>query len=117
MSDENGSGGAGRGGAAAVPESHCSGETGIMSDEQQGQGPASGAARQKVIEVIDEVRPYIQRDGGDIEFVDFTDDGTVKVRLRGACVGCPGARMTLAFGVEARLRKQIPEVRGVECVD
>ncbi len=75
------------------------------------------APRDKVTQVIDMIRPFIQGDGGDIEFVDFTEDGMVHVRLRGACVGCPGAAMTLRFGVEARLREAVPEVQGVICVN
>jgi Fe-S cluster biogenesis protein NfuA len=72
---------------------------------------------ERITEVIDMLRPYIQGDGGDIEFVDFTDDGIVHVRLHGACRGCPGATMTLTMGVEAQLRQAVPEVRGVARVD
>jgi len=62
------------------------------------------------------VRPFLQRDGGDLEFVDFSD-GIVKVRLQGACMGCPGATMTLKMGVEAELKKAFPdEVKSVEQV-
>ena len=73
--------------------------------------------RQKVTEVIDGIKPYLQRDGGGIELVDVTDDGVVKVRLRGACQGCPGAQMTLKMGVEARLKEAVPEVDRVEAVE
>ncbi len=72
--------------------------------------------REKVQEVIDEIRPNLQADGGDIELVDVTADGIVKVKLRGACAGCPGAAMTLKMGVERILKKKIPEVVSVENV-
>jgi Fe-S cluster biogenesis protein NfuA len=73
--------------------------------------------RQKVKDTVQEIRPMLQADGGDIEFVDFTDDGTVKVRLQGACAGCPGARMTLQMVVQAKLQKEIPEVKSIEAVE
>ena len=71
----------------------------------------------KVIEILDGIRPMLQADGGDLEFVSIEDDNIVKVRLKGACAGCPGARMTLKNGVEARLQEVIPEVVAVEAVD
>ncbi len=64
-------------------------------------------------EVIDALRPYIQADGGDIEFLGLTDDKIAQVRLKGACRGCPHAAMTLQAGVERNLREQIPEITGV----
>ncbi len=66
-----------------------------------------------VQKVIDEIRPSIQMDGGDIELVDVTEEGTVKVRLRGACAGCPGATMTLKFGVEKILKQKVPGIKEV----
>jgi Fe-S cluster biogenesis protein NfuA len=72
--------------------------------------------KQRVQEVIDTIRPGLQADGGDIELVDVTEDGTVKVRLQGACHGCPGAAMTLKMGVERTLKRQIPEIKSVENV-
>lgn len=71
--------------------------------------------REKVEKVIAEIRPMLQMDGGDIELVDVVD-GVVKVRLKGACDGCPGAVYTLKNGVEQRLKSQIPEVKSVESV-
>ncbi len=71
--------------------------------------------REKVEKVIEEIRPMLQMDGGDIELVDVVD-GVVKVRLKGACSGCPGAVYTLKNGVEQRLKSQIPEVKSVEAV-
>jgi len=70
----------------------------------------------KVAEVIETIKPYLRADGGGIELVEVTDDGVVKVRLQGACRGCPGAQMTLRMGVEARLKKEVPEVTRVEAV-
>jgi Fe-S cluster biogenesis protein NfuA len=71
--------------------------------------------REKVEAIINEIRPMLQADGGDIELVDV-EDGVVKVRLRGACAGCPGAQMTLKMAVERRLKEQVPEVKRVEPV-
>ena len=73
--------------------------------------------REKVQEVINEIRPNLQADGGDIDLVDVGDDGIVKVKLRGACSGCPGAAMTLKMGVERILKERIPEVTGIENVE
>lgn len=70
----------------------------------------------QVEQIIDQIRPNLQADGGDIELVDVTEDGIVKVRLQGACSGCPGAVFTLKNGVERVLKSQIPEVKGVENV-
>jgi len=72
--------------------------------------------KEKVQQVIDEIRPNLQADGGDIELVDVTEDGVVKVRLRGACSGCPGAAMTLKMGVERVLKSRVPQVQRVESV-
>jgi Fe-S cluster biogenesis protein NfuA len=72
--------------------------------------------KEKVQKVIDEIRPNLQADGGDIDLIDVTPDGIVKVKLRGACSGCPGAAMTLKMGVERLLKKRIPEVTGIENV-
>ena len=69
--------------------------------------------KEKVQAVINEIRPNLQADGGDIELVDVTADGIVKVRLQGACRGCPGAAMTLKNGVERILKEKIPEVKGI----
>lgn len=71
--------------------------------------------REKVEAVIGEIRPLLQADGGDIELMGV-DDGVVKVRLRGACAGCPGAQMTLKMAVERRLKAKVPEVVRVESV-
>jgi Fe-S cluster biogenesis protein NfuA len=78
--------------------------------------PPTGDLRTRVTWVLDQIRPAIQGDGGDLEFVDVDDNGVVQVRLRGACVGCPSAAMTLKFGVERTLKSHVPEVTEVICV-
>ena len=70
----------------------------------------------RVQEVLDMIRPALQADGGDVELVDVTDDGVVKVSLVGACRGCPMSQLTLANGVERVLKENIPEVVRVEAV-
>ncbi len=69
----------------------------------------------KVKEVIDEVRPYIQMDGGDVDFVKL-ENNVVYLRMVGACHGCPSAMMTLKMGLERRIRQVVPEIEAVEAV-
>lgn len=71
----------------------------------------------KVAEVVESIRPMLQNDGGDIELVGTDEDNTVRVRLQGACKGCPGAQMTLKMGVERMLKQKVPEVKEVIAVD
>ena len=71
------------------------------------------ADKELVKQKIEEVRPALQADGGDIELVSIEDDDSVKVRLRGACAGCPGAMMTLQFGVQRVLQEAVPAVTRV----
>ena len=71
---------------------------------------------QKIMEAIGQIRPFLQRDGGDIEFVELTEDNVVKVRLQGHCAGCPGATMTLKGIVERIIKESYPEIKGVEAV-
>ncbi|HPQ60220.1 MAG TPA: NifU family protein [Syntrophales bacterium] len=72
--------------------------------------------KEKVQTLINDVRPKLQADGGDIELIDVTGDGVVKVKLLGACGGCPMAQMTLKMGVERYLKSKLPEVQKVESV-
>lgn len=65
---------------------------------------------------LDKIRPMLQRDGGDVELVDV-EGGIVKVRLQGACKGCPMSQMTLKNGIEKHLKQEVPEVDRVESVD
>ncbi|MGD8506185.1 MAG: NifU family protein [Candidatus Bathyarchaeota archaeon] len=74
-----------------------------------------GTIEDKVQEAIQELRPNLQADGGDIEFLGV-DKGVVKVKLKGACAGCPMSSMTIQWGVERFLKKKIPEVVKVEAV-
>ncbi len=71
--------------------------------------------KEKVEKAIAKIRPFLQRDGGDIQLVDVTD-GIVKVKLTGACGSCPMSMMTLKMGVENELKKEIPEVKEVVSV-
>jgi Fe-S cluster biogenesis protein NfuA len=71
--------------------------------------------KEKVEEVLQKLRPMLQRDGGDIELIDVID-GVVKVKLTGACGSCPMSMMTLKMGVEGELKKQIPDVKEVVSV-
>ena len=68
--------------------------------------------KEKIQAAIDEIRPFLQRDGGDVEFVEYAH-GVVKVRLQGACNGCPGAQMTLKVVIEKILKQKFPEVKEV----
>lgn len=72
--------------------------------------------KETVQEALDLIRPALQADGGDVELIDVTEDGVVKVALQGACRGCPMSQLTLANGVERVLKEQIPEVQRVEPV-
>jgi len=69
-----------------------------------------------IMESIEEIKPFLQRDGGDIEFVEVTPENIVKVRLKGACHGCPGAQLTLKSIVERIIKEAVPEIAGVESV-
>ena len=72
--------------------------------------------REKINDVLEQIRPYLQADGGDLSLVEITDDMVVKVKLVGACGSCPMRTMTLKAGVENSLKKQVPEVKSVEAV-
>lgn len=72
--------------------------------------------KEKVQKSLETIRPALQLDGGDVELVEVGEDGVVKVRLEGACHGCPMASMTLQMGIERTLKKDVPEVKGVEAV-
>jgi len=82
--------------------------------EQTGSKPTFD---EKVKDIIEAVRPNLQSHGGDIEFLGTGPDNSVRVRLLGACSGCPGAQMTLKMGVERLLKEKIPEVKEVIAVD
>ncbi|MBN1816013.1 MAG: NifU family protein [Sedimentisphaerales bacterium] len=81
-----------------------------------GCGQTESSFNDKVSAVIESIRPMLQNDGGDIELVGTDQDHTVRVRLQGACKGCPGAAMTLKMGVERLLKEKVPEVKQVVAV-
>lgn len=72
--------------------------------------------REKVENALQKVRPSLQADGGDVQLVDVSDEGVVKVKLMGACGGCPMSQMTLKMGIEKILKQNVPEVKSVESV-
>jgi Fe-S cluster biogenesis protein NfuA len=72
--------------------------------------------KEEVQKAIDLVRPSLQADGGDVELVDVSDDGVVKVRLTGACHGCPMSQMTLKMGIEKVIKSKVPDVKEVVSV-
>lgn len=82
-----------------------------------GETESEQSFEEKVKDVINAVRPNLQSHGGDIELISVEEDNTVKVRLQGACSGCPGAAMTLKMGIERLLREKVPEVKEVIAVD
>ena len=86
--------------------------------EECGCGDTNTASfEEKVKNVIEAIRPSLQSHGGDVELVGTDEDNTVKVRLQGACSGCPGAAMTLKMGVEQLLKEKVPEVKEVVAVN
>ncbi len=72
--------------------------------------------KDKVEKALEKIRPSLQADGGDMELVDVSEDGVVKVKLTGACRGCPMSQMTLKMGIEKALKQAVPEVKEVQSV-
>jgi Fe-S cluster biogenesis protein NfuA len=72
--------------------------------------------RNQIETALDEIRPALMADGGNVEFVDVNDEGDVLVRLQGACGSCPSATMTLKMGIERVLKERIPAVRSVQAI-
>jgi Fe-S cluster biogenesis protein NfuA len=72
--------------------------------------------KEKVEKALDQIRPGLIADGGNVELIDVSDDGIVKVKLTGACAGCPMSTMTLKMAIEKKLKEIIPEVKSVEQV-
>jgi len=72
--------------------------------------------KEEVKKAIEEIKLHLKADGGDVEFVDITEDGVVKVRLLGACVGCPMRQMTLNQGITSFIKKKVPGVKEVQAV-
>lgn len=73
----------------------------------------TNSIRERVMKALERVRPYLQSDGGDIDLIDVTEDMTVKVKLKGACQGCPYSMQTLKAGVEQAIMKEVPEIKRV----
>jgi Fe-S cluster biogenesis protein NfuA len=74
------------------------------------------AMKERIELALTKIRPALQADGGDVELVDVSADGVVRVRLKGACGGCPMSQLTLKMGIERILKKEVPEVKSVEAV-
>ena len=91
-------------------------QKGSMNQPTATTDPSPGVYA-RVARVIDLIRPAVQSDDGDLELVEVTDDGVVRVRLHGACVGCPSSSMTLQMGIERNIRERVPEIVSVEQVD
>jgi Fe-S cluster biogenesis protein NfuA len=72
--------------------------------------------KEEIKKAIEEIRPNLQADGGDVELVNVSEDGVVEVRLKGACAGCPMSQMTLKMGIEKYLKKIVPDVKEVRSV-
>ncbi|MFC1866856.1 NifU family protein [Thermodesulfobacteriota bacterium] len=72
--------------------------------------------KEKVEDALNKVRPSLQADGGDVELIEVDEEGVVKVKLKGACAGCPMSQMTLKMGIEKVLKQNVPEVVRVESV-
>ncbi len=72
--------------------------------------------KEEIKKALDEIRPNLQADGGDVELVNVSEDGVVEVRLKGACAGCPMSQMTLKMGIEKYLKKIVPDVKEVRSV-
>lgn len=72
--------------------------------------------KEKVAMALTKIKPMLQADGGDVELIDVDENGVVKVRLQGACAGCPMSQMTIKNGIEKLLKEKIPEVTSVESV-
>jgi Fe-S cluster biogenesis protein NfuA len=79
------------------------------------QNPAHSLAR-RVKDALNGIRPALQMDGGDCELLEVSDDGTAKVLLKGACIGCPASSMTVTMGIERRLKASVPEITRVIAV-
>ncbi|MDO8734904.1 MAG: NifU family protein [Elusimicrobiota bacterium] len=72
--------------------------------------------KEKVEKALEKIRPFLKRDGGDVQLIDVTPDGIVKVKLLLACAGCPMASITLKNGIEKAIKEEVPEVKSVEAV-
>ena len=88
----------------------------VVSSDEKTSTAETATVNQKVSEALEELKPWLQADGGDVELVEVTDEGLVKVRLTGACGGCPMREMTLKSGIGRVLKQKVPEVTDVVAV-
>ena len=88
-----------------------------IDDTQPDADQVGVSVNERVAMVIDRIRPAVQNDGGDIELIEVTQDGVVRIRMHGACVGCLSSNMTLRLGIEQNLKTYVPEVTGVEAIE
>lgn len=106
---------------AHARESQAAGTAVATSTAQTGPAHAGPGVADKVVDkvvrILNLIRPAVQADGGDIEFVGLTPERIVQIRMHGACVGCPSSTVTLQTGIERNLREHVPEIRGVQAVD
>lgn len=79
--------------------------------------PSTSTLNERVSTILSLIRPTVQADGGDVELVEVTAEGVARIRLHGACVGCPSSTVTLKQGIERNIRAHCPEVKSVESVD
>ncbi len=100
-----------------VPVGRGSYTSGMATEAPPPESEDRAARFRSVARVINALRPSIQADGGDVELVDLLDDGTVRIRLHGACVGCPSSEMTLRDGLERNLREHVGDIRAVVAVE
>lgn len=89
----------------------------MLIKDKKKSNPGGKDMREKVEAALDKIRPQLQADGGGVELIDVDDNGLVRVKLTGACGGCPMAQMTLKQGVERVLKMQVPEVKSVESIN
>ena len=75
------------------------------------------ASKTQIESVIDQIRPFLQRDGGDVQFIDYTPENYVVVELQGHCAGCPHAQLTIKTGIERIIKEHYPEIAGVKAVN
>jgi len=87
-----------------------------MEDKPDIGNQDSNSLKERVEKVLEQVKPSLLAHGGGVDLVNVTEDGIVKVRLTGACGGCPMSQMTLSMGIEKSLKEEIPEVKSVEAV-
>ena len=75
------------------------------------------ASKAQIESIINQIRPFLQRDGGDVKFIDYTPENYVVVELQGHCAGCPHAQMTIKNGIERTIKEYYPEIEGVMSVN